>query len=75
MIRDIALGALFVGILESESLLRMLKLTVEARKLEHDGPPTPNQRKKNCHHKSFYIHVQVFGIYFGMLKLRMLKLS
>ena len=31
--------------------------TVEARKLEHSRPPTPNQRKMENPHKSPYIHV------------------
>ena len=31
--------------------------SVEARKLEHDRPPIPNQRKEANQHKSSYIHV------------------
>ena len=31
--------------------------TVATRKLEHDRPPAPNQRKKDDQHKSSYIHV------------------
>ena len=31
--------------------------TREARKLEHDGRPTPKQRKQEHQHKSTYIHV------------------
>ena len=33
---------------------------VEARKLEHDRPPTQNQRKKEHQHKSSDIHVPTF---------------
>ena len=36
-------------------------VTVGARKLEHDHPPTPNQRKKDNWHKSSCIHVPTFG--------------
>ena len=33
---------------------------VEARKLEHDRPPTPTQRNKDDLHKSSYIHLPTF---------------
>ena len=35
-------------------------LTVEARKLEHDRPPSPNKNKKNNQHKSSDIHFPTF---------------
>ena len=38
-------------------------LTVEARKLEHDGPLIPSQRKKENQHTSAYTHVPIFGVY------------
>ena len=34
--------------------------TVEATKLEHDPPPTPNPKKKENQHKSSYIYVPTF---------------
>ena len=34
--------------------------TVAATKLEHDHPPTLNQRKKEHQHKSSYLHVPTF---------------
>ena len=34
--------------------------TVEARKLKHEGPRTPNRRKAENQHKSSYIHVPSF---------------
>ena len=37
--------------------------TIEARKLEHARPPTPNQRKKENHHKSSQAPLQLFGAY------------
>ena len=37
--------------------------TVEGRKLEHDRPPTTNQRKKEKQHKPSYMHVPFFGVY------------
>ena len=35
-------------------------VAVEARKLEHDRPPTLNQRKKDNQHKSSYTYVSTF---------------
>ena len=35
-------------------------VTVDARKLEHDRPPTSNQRKKDNQHKLPYSHVPTF---------------
>ena len=49
-----------VGILASED--RPSKPhAVEARKLEHDRPLIPDERKKEDQHESCYIHVPTFG--------------
>ena len=34
--------------------------TAEARKLEHELPPVPKQRKQHNQHTSSYIHVVIF---------------
>ena len=44
-------------IVERRRFCGILMSTVEARKLEHDRPPTPKQRTKENQHKSSYIHV------------------
>ena len=46
--------------------LRACLLTVEARRLEHDRPPIPNQRKKEDQNKSPYIHGPTFGVHCSM---------
>ena len=37
-----------------------LATRIQARKLEHEGPPTPNQRWKGNKHKPSYFHVLEF---------------
>ena len=34
--------------------------SIEARKLEHDHPPAPSQRMKQCQHASSYVHDATF---------------
>ena len=43
-----------------EANTKARSFTVEARKLEHARPPTPNQRKKENQHKSSHIYVPNF---------------
>ena len=42
-----------------QMILTMAEVTVQARELERDRPPTPNHDKKEHQHKSSYIHVPV----------------
>ena len=61
------MGALVLGARKARINTRILPnmisgtpLTVEATKLEHDRPPTPNQRKKEHQHSSSYMQVPTF---------------
>ena len=48
--------AFVASLLAPAALRRLLILTLEARKSEHDRLPTPSQRKKDNHNKSSYVH-------------------